>query len=215
MRTSTLLIALSILTFPTVSFAQNCILFPPGNLSLSEITSCSAKLSWTPGSTAFYAVAYKPTSSSQWSNAYKVGPATSFLFTNLQPNISYDFQLTAKCTDNSIVKKKITASTLLCTLPDDVNITELNSHAVTIKVTNDCSYNKLKARYRTLSGPWTNLTFTPAPSYTIDGLNSDSTYIFQFTTCPASANQWTLPDTFKLQGIPNIILILIDDSRYD
>lgn len=199
------------------AIAQNCQLFPPGNLYVSDISSCSATLHWTSNNaSAKYSVSYKLSNSAQWSPQIYVGSDTLYHFTGLLPGKTYNFSVKAKCSDGSFSQpKRKNGATSACSLPDEVTVDALNSSTAKISISASCFYSNLHVRYKSLNGPFQVLSFAAADSYLVAGLNYDSTYLFQVSTCQFAENIWTLPDTLHLPAPPNVLFILIDDSRYD
>ncbi|MBK9732823.1 MAG: sulfatase-like hydrolase/transferase [Chitinophagaceae bacterium] len=198
-------------------FAQNCNLIPPSNLSITDLSSCQATLHWTSGTTVLkYTVTYRKTGTTQWSPNKNIGTNTSYQFTGLLANTSYDFSVVSKCSDGSKSKKtKISATTLKCTIPSNVDVTGINNHSAKITVTTACGYDSLLVQYRPLGGTPKNKSFANSPFYILDGLTEDSVYVVRVSTCPKPTNNWAPADTVHLPQQPNIILILIDDSRFD
>src|SRR6187200_3283890 len=89
--------------------AQQCVLAPPSNLQVTNITSCSATMNWNETSGAIkYFVRYRLLPSGIWSNRISTGADTSYTFTDLQAGKSYMFSVAALCSDGSKspVKKK-------------------------------------------------------------------------------------------------------------
>lgn len=211
------LILILLLTGSSRLFAQNCNLIPPTNLSVSDLTSCQATLHWTSGTTVLkYLVAYRIAGSGQWSPNVNVGTNTSYQFTDLQANTKYEFSVRSKCSDGTKSKKvKITTTTLKCTMPSDVQIMPINSNSAKITVTATCDYDSLYVKYLPIGGVPKIKSYVSATSYVLGGLSSDSTYLVRFSTCPKPFYNWTPTDTLQLQGKPNIILVLIDDARFD
>lgn len=196
---------------------QNCELDPPKDLFISDVTSCSAKLHWTSDTDVKkYLVSFRLTGTTQWSPAVNAGTDTFFNFTGLLPGQNYTFSVKSKCFDGSVSKKKKkSAITSTCTLPYQVFIEPYNSSSVKIIVQAFCSFDTLLVKYSTLTGAKTVVTFVNTDSCLISNLNSDSTYLFEVSTCPRKLNYWTIADTVQFPKQPNIILILVDDSRYD
>lgn len=198
-------------------FAQDCVLNPPKGLKVVDITSCSAKLQWKAGAQdAKYQVRYKPAAGTVWSNWIKVKKDTFFTFTGLASGKKYDYEVLAKCTDGSespIITKS--AKTLSCSLPEQVIIQATNSNTITITAQTSCPFAMLHVRYTTLAGVATTQSFSPAASYQVNGLIPDSTYKIEVSTCKLNLNSWTTPQTIQMPQRPNIVFVLIDDSRSD
>ncbi len=74
--------------------AQDCL--PPKNVTVSDISSCSAEVHWTPVAGNQFKVAYKLSSNSKWSSFIPLSSASSFTFSGLLPNKNYDFQAFSK-----------------------------------------------------------------------------------------------------------------------
>jgi len=79
--------------------------------------------------------------------------------------------------------------------------------------------SKNQIRYRVAgTSAWNYLKTASTPSATIT-FPTDDPVIYQVTACTDTANHWSLLDTFYFPGAsslnPNIIVILLDDSRYD
>ncbi|MGB3074277.1 MAG: sulfatase-like hydrolase/transferase [Chitinophagales bacterium] len=197
--------------------AQNCQTNPPGGLKLSNFTSCSIKLTWKPGApNAKFQVRYKPATATQWSNWIKTSTDTFYTFSSLKAGKKYDFNVQSKCTDGSqsaAVSKS--GKTLVCTLPDVLNIVAASSTTVKITAQTSCPFAKFSVRYTTATGVSTIKTFQPASTYLITDLLPDSTYLFEVTTCKLDQNNWTAAQPIHLPKLPNIVFILIDDARSD
>jgi N-acetylglucosamine-6-sulfatase len=199
------------------SFAQNCDSNPPNNLSVSNITSCSATFNWSNSNNVKWVkISYRITGGS-WSTWIKISDgSTNHTYTNLLANTSYDFRVFSKCADGTkSAKVKITASTLLCTLPSLTTLVEQKTHSLEFSVAADCDFDSVHIKYSTLLGTPITVSFPVSSSYTVEGLELNTKYLFQFSTCPTSSNLYTAIDTFSTSNLPNIIFILIDDARND
>lgn len=197
--------------------AQNCNLLPPSNLSATGITACSANFNWTSGTTVLkYTVYYRVSGTGQWSTGLNVGSATSYEFTGLLPNTKYEFAVASKCSDGTKSKKvKISVTTLKCTLPEAAELVAINSNTAKITVDAICPFDSLTVKYLPVGGIPKTRTFAAASSYILDELEPGAAYIVRVSTCPKPISNWLVADTLFLPGKPNIILILLDDSRYD
>ncbi|MBP9884069.1 MAG: sulfatase-like hydrolase/transferase [Chitinophagales bacterium] len=199
------------------ALAQDCVLDPPKGLKVVDITACSAKLQWKlSADVSKYQVRYKLASGTQWSNWIKVKLDTFYVFNNLQPGKKYDFNVQAKCTDGSespAVSKS--AKMLSCSLPDQVTVEAVGSTSLKITVTTACPFSMLQVRYTTQAGVATIESFLPASAYQVNGLIPDSTYSIEVSTCKLNMNTWTTPQNIQMPQRPNIVLVIIDDSRAD
>ena len=197
--------------------AQNCNLLPPSNLAITDLSSCSATLSWSQQTAVSkYLVSYRIKGTGQWSPNINAGTALSCHLTGLLANTKYDFSVVSKCSDGTKSKKvKITSTTLACTLPSDVSVSAINSSSAQITVSAICSFDSLSIEYQPIGGIAKIKTFPVAASYLLDGLHADSVYLVRVSTCSKPITNWTPADTLYLQPKPNIILILLDDARDD
>ncbi|MBX7107784.1 MAG: sulfatase-like hydrolase/transferase [Chitinophagales bacterium] len=197
--------------------AQHCDLLPPTNLTTDSISSCSAILSWSPGTTVLkYLVSYRKKGTGQWSANVNVGTALSCQLTGLQANTKYDFSVVSKCNDGTKSKKvKITATTPACTLPANVSVTAISNTSASITANSSCSFDSLTVEYQPVGGIWKTRTYPAAVSYVLDGLEAGAVYLVRMSTCVKPITEWTAVDTLYLQHKPNIILILLDDARFD
>ncbi|HUM46939.1 MAG TPA: sulfatase-like hydrolase/transferase [Chitinophagales bacterium] len=217
MRYCYLICTLVLSTCFSLLHAQNCNLIPPSNLSISDLSNCSATLHWTSGTTVQkYTVSYRVSGSSQWSPNINVGTNTSYEFTNLLPFTKYDFSVRSKCADGTKSKKvKISTTTLKCSLPDDVIVEGINSNSAKITIVSSCGYDSAYIKYIPIGGAPKILSYPAASSYVLGGLSADTVYLIRVSTCPKPGNNWSATDTLYLHGQPNIVFILLDDSRYD
>ena len=199
------------------TYGQSCQLNPPTGLYIDNITSCGATLHWkSSGSGIQFAVSYKLKTASVWPVPVSIGSDTFYRFTGLLANTKYELTVLARCPGNSSnMRRKIAVTTALCSLPDQVTVSALNHHAAKITVTSSCSFDSLYVKFQTQNGLPQVISFVPSDSYTVPDLNSDSTYLFQVSTCPPVLNNWSNQYTVYLKSPPNILLILTDDSRFD
>lgn len=196
--------------------AQQCVLDPPSNLQVTNITSCSATMSWNATSGAIkYFVRYRLLPSGIWSNRISTGTDTLYTFTDLQAGKSYTFSVAALCGDGSKspVKKK-QATTALCSLPSGAAAEVINPTSVNITVTLTCPSDTLYYRYRIPGGNWIMGSVIGTTVITLSNLSAGATYEYQVSACPPAQNNWTAISTFTLRQ-PNFLLIVLDDARYD
>lgn len=211
-----LMALLSVIGINTVA-AQNCNLIPPVDLTVSGITACSATFQWDSETSVLkYTVFYRVAGTGQWSDGLNVGSSTSYEFNGLLPNTKYEFAVTSKCSDGTKSKKvKVSATTLKCTLPAGVELQAINSNTAKITVDAPCPFDSLTVKYLPVGGVPKTKTFAAASSYILDELVPGAAYIVRISTCPKPISNWLVADTLFLPDKPNIILILLDDSRYD
>lgn len=197
------------------SYAQECPV--PTNLYATDVTSCAVTLHWrSTGSVQKYSVRYKLSSAAQWSPSINVHKDTVHRFEGLLASSTYKFQITAKCT-NGVTSKKgnITVTTAFCVLPSSASLYAVDFRTIGVTVSSACAYDSVRIKYRTLTGEPTIVASAPSAAYSISDLISDSTYVVQVSTCPLSANNWTPTDTITLSSLPNVLIVMLDDCRYD
>ena len=206
-------LAIFCLLYCTAVSAQSCQQTPPKNIYTSDITSCAITMHWSPGVPGqTYKVAYKLGSAAAWSLQTYTGTDTFYTFSGLKAGSIYNFVVIGICPAGGFSKRiRITATTASCELPS-WTLSVLNTHSVQITATTSCPYDSMKVRYWTDGTSYRTFSFPYSTSYLIDNLDYLSTYYFQVSTC---INTWSATDTVRLPAPPNVILLLVDDSRYD
>ncbi len=75
----------------------------PSGTTATNITACAATLTWNAQSNASsYKVRYKKTSESSYSSVIDVGNVTSYTFTNLHANTSYELNVRSVCSNGEL-----------------------------------------------------------------------------------------------------------------
>ncbi|MEO5673568.1 MAG: sulfatase-like hydrolase/transferase [Chitinophagales bacterium] len=197
------------------SYAQECASEAPSKLYVSGITSCSATLNWSPASgAAFYKVSYKKSGMNNWSAQNSVND-TFFTFTNLAAGTQYGFKVWSICNDGSkSIGKRKGATLLSCQLPFNISVSE--DTIVRISFSTTCSFDAAYCRFGLTPGSMSTVIKTKYPEFHISGLQSNTTYYFQVSTCPIAQNNWSAIKSFHTITVsPNILLIILDDSRFD
>ncbi|MBA3648106.1 MAG: sulfatase-like hydrolase/transferase [Chitinophagales bacterium] len=193
----------------------------PTNLSVSNIKSCSGKLSWSPQPTAIgYEVRYKPDGLTQ-SPPVDVALNTFYTFTGLDASKGYTLKVAAKYPSNQkskyAAKKIITSS---CSLPENVLVISVDSASAQISW-QGCPSGNFQVRYKINNTvTWNYIVCGSAMQVNLQPLLSDSTYNYQVCGCVDTAGNWTKTDTFtttpcsnQTPSKPNIIVLLMDDAR--
>lgn len=198
--------------------AQDCTT-PPSGLTLTDVTSCSARLSWDAVEGVLkYRVKYRTTGGS-WSPIVNVGVSTYYTFTNLLSNTSYQFAVNVQCQNGTKSKyKNITGITSICTLPVINDITALSTSSLKINLTASCNFDSIRIQYTHNNLVWKYYATTDINNVVLNGLLSNKLYTIKASTCPLSINNWTSSVTATTQGTtpkPNILWIVLDDSRFD
>jgi N-acetylglucosamine-6-sulfatase len=211
-----LLLLLVVMLLASQLSAQQCVIDPPSNLFVTNVSSCSATLNWSSTSGAIkYFVRYRLSPSGAWSARVSAGTDTFYTFQGLLPGKTYDLSVSAKCADGSkSAYKKKKATTSLCTLPVASEVQTVNGNSVNITVTLNCPSDTIRYRYQPVGGTWVTSYVVNTNLISITGLIPGAVYEYQLTTCPLNQSNWTAIKTFTLNQ-PNFLLVVLDDSRYD
>ena len=197
--------------------SQSCMLPQPSGINVSAITNCSATLSWNPvpGAT-FYRVQFKEKGAPTPPTKIDVGLDTSYVFTGLNSPAIYLLGVAAFCTNTaSSGFKSLRASIPACAPPIVTDVRVNDPFSVTISW-NSCSSTFNRVRIKKISeSQWTYLSTGSNQTLTLNALTEDSSYIFQVNGCSDTSGNWSLPGTFTLPPRPNILLIILDDARFD
>lgn len=185
-------------------------------------TACSITLSWQPMVNAVsYDVKYKVNGAADWLDTINIGNATSYTVVGLLASTKYKFKVTPYCSNGDAgTSKSLTSKTKSCTPPNIVAVTVNADYSVFIDW-DGCASNYNAVRYR-LSGDlvWLTVTTSAVSEATITGLTHGVVYEYQVKACSSSASQnWSPVQSFTVvlssTVVPNIILVLLDDARYD
>ena len=174
----------------TISVSQSgCVL--PINLSISAITSSTAKVSWDPIDGVYgYKIRKRPIGQTWWTNTGSYAPTPFRKFVQLIENTTYEFQIQTICnstfTDTSIWSQVYTVTTQpFCSNPDTLSLVSVNDSTATVKWTVAANANKYRVRYRRIGDEaWTNkyqLANLPL-QYKIKGLQKNTNYEVQVLT---------------------------------
>ena len=148
----------------------------PTDLELLSVSANSITITWASGLP--YNVRYRRTTgeSDLWHQVTnKIPPYT---INGLLPGNTYRVQVQDICATGGGTPTFSTAlvvTTLSCTTPDDVTITDITSNSANVIWTSGDTYN---LRYRENGGAWTNVTGVTSP-YALTGLHPNSFYELQ------------------------------------
>ncbi|MBA3648684.1 MAG: sulfatase-like hydrolase/transferase [Chitinophagales bacterium] len=215
-----LLIAISFFfIFPFYSNAA-CNLTAP-KVTVINVTACEIAISWKPVmNAAYYKVRIKKTGDNKWGANVKVGDATNYTFSGLEANAEYTTQVTPFCSNDSkgpLTHTKVT--TQFCSLPENVEVTDISNKSATV-IWNVCGGGaNSQVRYRVKGNTdWKVVKAQSSTSVKLTGLNKSMVYQYGVNTCN-DESLWTPTSTFKTLDTafwkPNILVIYLDDSRYD
>src|SRR4030095_4467394 len=135
----------------------------------------------------------------------------------------YRFKLQAFCPDNTpgAITSAKNIFTLSCSLPADVTVSDVTNVSATINWTASCSAPLTLVRYRVIGTSLWSTVNTTSSSVNLSGLIASTTYEYQVNKCGMSSGSslWTPILTFTTSGEttprPNIIMIVLDDARFD
>lgn len=201
------------------SFAGNCALPKPSAVTTANITACEVTLSWNAvAGAAYYAVKFKKQTATTWSPVVNVGLNNSYSFTALEPGVKYNLAVAAFCSNNKTVGyKSLKITTAGCTAPVISNIEIIAPDAAVITWNaGSCSSSFNQLRYRkSMESDWTYVFTAGNKSVTLHNLIAGATYSCQAAACEDTTGKWSAPASFQVGGKPNILMIILDDARYD
>jgi len=205
------------LVLPSFSSAQ-CSLPPPPGAVVTNITPCSVTVKWKKQQGAKkYLIKYRTTTGG-WQGNIKIKD-TTYVFSGLLSAAKYTFTIQGVCQNGYAgAANSVRAMTAACSLPLSVVKDSVGIGEEKIAVTTDCSFDTLYCYYGTQINSLTSFAYSIATSITLNNLQTNTTYYFKVSTCPLAKNNFTPADSFRLTPIsvrPNIILIVLDDARYD
>jgi len=180
--------------------AQTCSLPKPSNATISNIQSCTANLTWNAvTNAAYYKVAFKKQTSSEWSQKINVGSDTSFTFTGLDGSTGYSFKVASYCANNKTAGFRIVNdSTAACTIPTVTKVEELSPTSVSISWTGcPSSFNKIRYK-KSSTQVWTTYSTGTDQAVTLNDISSEKLYVFQVNACSNCKGNWSPIDSFTL-----------------
>lgn len=199
--------------------AQNCTLPKPLKFQAESIGACQVTVSWVGVTGAdYYGVKYKKKSSSVWSANVYIGLNTNYTFTNLEPNVKYTFAVAPFCSNNSTPGfKNLKVTTAACMATEITDVQVLSPNAAYIAWGDGtCSSKNNQLRYkRTTDEKWTIVKTADSAFVTLSNLVAGASYTCQATACKDTLGTWSAPANFVMPGRPNVLVIMLDDARYD
>ncbi len=206
------------LAFFQYAFSQDCAT-PPTGVTIPKITSCTATLKWNAVPNAVkYKVKYK-TSGNGWSTPVSAGNNLSYTFTGLSASTQYMFAVNDQCSDGNKSKyKSVSGTTAACTLPTLISAVPQSATSIKINLAAACSYDSIRVQYSYNNLPFQYYATTDINNVVLNNLLPNTTYTIRFSTCKLILNNWTasiMVTTLQNTVRPNILLIVMDDSRYD
>ncbi len=148
----------------------------PTDLELLSVSANSITITWASGLP--YNVRYRRTTgeSDLWHQVTNKMPP--YTINGLLPGNTYRVQVQDICAtggNSSTFSTALVVTTLSCTTPDDVTVTDITNNSANVTWTSGSTYN---LRYRENGGAWTNVTGATSP-YALTGLHPNSFYELQ------------------------------------
>ncbi|MEO7176243.1 MAG: fibronectin type III domain-containing protein, partial [Saprospiraceae bacterium] len=192
-------------TFTTGGY-QGC--DAPTGLAAYNITGSSAALSWNVVAGAnFYEVRYKPTNSNTWITITVFGTSTTV--NNLLNNTTYWWYVRASCYNGNLspwsYESNFSTTGYWCSAPTWLSETNITNSSATVNwdpVQNAGSYF-VQWRYAN-SNQWIGSATVFGNSYTIQGLNQNTSYVWQVrTNCyNGDYSEFSALEYFTTNGAP-------------
>ena len=186
----------------------------PTGVKINSISACDAQLKWNAQANASaFEVRIKLTSSGTWGSNINVGLATTYTFTALKANVSYDFQVRAKCANNEKSSwKQISASTTAPLTPTGGTVTAIGITTTTVDWNDMGCATGYRLRYKeSSSGTWEKYLNYSSSVANLTGLFPATDYTAQVATITSSndssaysANIQWITNYFKLSSSDQI-----------
>jgi N-acetylglucosamine-6-sulfatase len=196
---------------------------PPGPVAvktLTNVTECSVTVNWnTVANATYYELSYRKINPNGNWTIVNVGNVTTYTVSGLIGNTQYAFKLQGFCADGTAgaTQNGKNTYTLACSLPSNVQVSNITNTSATVAWSAACSQNAF-VEYRPFgTTSWTILS--AGTSINLTGLVAGTMYEVRVNSCDtAIGTNWTPITTFATPGgipHPNVIFILLDDSRFD
>ncbi|MBA3648829.1 MAG: fibronectin type III domain-containing protein [Chitinophagales bacterium] len=172
----------------------------PKDLTVTNITACSATLNWSSVSTATsYDVRYKKTNGGSFSSAVNT-TGLGYTFTGLQSSTSYEFDVRAKCpTGSNSSYSAATASTIACPVPGNLFVSVIGTTTSDLDWPDATCAMDYSFRYRaTNTSTWTYKHPTVSTIH-LTGLLPAQDYEAQVATRCSSSDSSTYGNTATWQ----------------
>ncbi|MBA3649814.1 MAG: sulfatase-like hydrolase/transferase [Chitinophagales bacterium] len=204
----------------------SCTLPAPAKFKSQKVESCQFGITWQFVEDAYsYNVKYREINASDWITLVNIGDVSSYVVTGLQPSTTYKVKVAAICSNGKegLYTSEMTLNTPSCSTPFNLGASAITSTSAIIFWSASCEQS-FKLQYRKSnnakwivinhlkSSPYTFMNLNPATAYEVkiksecgDNNNSDFSSLFNFTTIDKE-----YPVSNK-----NVLLVIIDDARYD
>lgn len=157
----------------------------PGGTTLTAITACSETLNWNAVSSASsYKVRSKKHADAAYGATISIGLVTSYAFTGLSANTSYDFQVRAVCANGQLSDwKKTTGSTAVIPVPTGGTVLDYCPVTATLDWNDMACATGYRIRYKQLDqDPWQKYVTSTASTKVLTGLLPATDYEAQLVS---------------------------------
>ncbi|MBK8672217.1 MAG: fibronectin type III domain-containing protein [Bacteroidetes bacterium] len=149
----------------------------PSAIAVSNISTTSATISWTGDVEATsYELQYKEISNPNWQSVIINAPTTTYTFSNLIQNTTYQYRLKTVCSFGESVFSSIGEFTTLtapvCDVPSAITVSNISTTSATISWTGDVEATSYELQYKELSNPnWQSVIINaPTTTYAFSNL---------------------------------------------
>ena len=180
-------------TFASAQFTTSAaVCDAPTGLTSSAITSGEATLAWAPvNGAASYAIDYKLSSASTWTNAATSTSSTSLNLTGLSASSTYDWRVRTNCSasNSAYTSAQFTTSAAVsCNAPGGLASSSVTSNSAIVSWSAVSGAASYAVDYKlSSSSTWISAaTATTANSVSLNGLTASSVYDWRVATTCAS-----------------------------
>jgi len=172
----------------------------PSGLSVTNLASTSATLSWLTTGAVSYTFRYKTVAGTTWTEV-NASTALTYNLTGLTASTAYEFQVKSICSSGqsnySVSTNFTTTSVATCNIPTGLSVTNLASTSATLNwlTTGAVSYT---LRYKTIAATtWTEINAGTALTKNLTGLTAATTYEFQVKSiCSSGQSNYSASTNF-------------------
>jgi N-acetylglucosamine-6-sulfatase len=200
-----------------------CTLSAPADLKAKNITSCQFMAKWKKVNNAIdYRIQYRKSGVALWTEVSSNGNVDSYQLNALDVSTTYEVKIAAVCinAETGIFSAPITVTTLVCSAPVDLKANGITTTTANISWSQICDAPKFTLRYR-MAGTvdWYGIKSIPANYYVMSGLQPNTTYEIKVESkCKNGDSEYSSSiffTTLSANSAKNILLIIVDDARYD
>ncbi len=217
------LICIACSLFSLQSASATCTLVAPADLKAKNIASCQITAKWKKVTNAAdYTIQYRKSGAVTWTIISSTGNTESYLLQALDASTTYEMKIAAVCAsgETGMFSNPVTFTTLICTAPADLTASNITSSTAAISWSVICSASKFTLRYR-IAGTveWFGIKSIQETNYVMVGLQPNTTYEIKVESkCKNGDSDYSSSiffTTLSANTARNILLIIVDDARYD